>query len=432
MAEHEFFRYLPSSRKKSRRRKKKQGGICETMDSFLATLAPPSTKKDYKNREDEKRNILGVGSWRFSNPQKESVDIEEYDILIIDRKIKVMLTKNISTLPILQADLEKTIWIMTNGQPNQRIIARRNAVMLRRRIRDLDSTMELGLYIFKTADILEEYRNIVNSERKKFFIRANNYEDDPSAQRKEELIGVYLRIARDYIDLSNFFQAPRKMKCPSCNGMNFTVSMDEDSIYICNDCFSEVELLDEAPSFKDANRVNLSSKYTYTKKGHFVDSIKRFMGIQNTDPEKIRKVVAVLREEMRKHNLVAERGKKNSVTKDNLYMFLSEQDGMSNHYDDINLLHHIITGDPCPDISHLVDALNEDFDKFEDGYEDVKDPGRINSLNVDWKLFILLLKNGFPCKKDDFYILKTKAKEDEHIEKSKEVFENLGWPWNAV
>lgn len=416
----EFFRYLPSSKRKNKFKEKDMGV------PFISSTAPSYSGSSTENKQ-QKTSFLGVGE-SIRNNHRQSIDIEEHDILIIDRKIRQMLSEKISTLPELTEDLKKTLWIQNNGQVSQTFQAKRNAVFLRRRIRDLESTMELGFYILRTTEILEEYRQIVSSEKSQSFV-VTKRDIDPSAQRKEELCTAYFSIAKEYIDLSNFYQKPNKMKCPSCAGYDFTVSIDEDSIYICSNCHTEIELLDEAPSFKDANRVNLSSKYTYSKKGHFNEAIQRLMGTQNTDPEKIRDVVLILKREMERHNLVAERGKKNSVTKDNLYMFLSEQ-SLSNHYGDINLLFYMITGEPCHDISHLVDVIREDFDKFEEGYKAVQDPTRINSLNVDWKLYVLLVRRGYPCKKDeDFYILKTKDKEDEHITKTKEVFDYLGWDW---
>jgi len=50
-------------------------------------------------------------------------------------------------------------------------------------------------------------------------------------------------------------------------------------------------------------------------------------------------------------------------------------------------------------------------------------------LNVYYKLYKLLQRNGFNCHKDEFYILKTKAKEDEHDEKMKKAWRILGWDW---
>jgi hypothetical protein len=53
----------------------------------------------------------------------------------------------------------------------------------------------------------------------------------------------------------------------------------------------------------------------------------------------------------------------------------------------------------------------------------------INSINVYYKLLKLLQHIGKPFKKSDFYILKTKTKEDEHDDKMKKAWNLLGWSW---
>jgi hypothetical protein len=120
------------------------------------------------------------------------------------------------------------------------------------------------------------------------------------------------------------------------------------------------------------------------------------------------------------------------VSKDNLYRFLTEK-RLSNHYDDIHLLHHIITGKPCADFSQFEGVLLEYFELQEKALDEIttadKKIGRTNSINVYYKLYKLLQKVGWECKKGDFYILKTKTKEDEHDEKMKKAWFKLGWTW---
>ena len=53
----------------------------------------------------------------------------------------------------------------------------------------------------------------------------------------------------------------------------------------------------------------------------------------------------------------------------------------------------------------------------------------MNSLLVFYKIFILLLRRGFKCRKADFHILKTEMKEEEHEEKMKAAFKICGWEW---
>ena len=61
------------------------------------------------------------------------------------------------------------------------------------------------------------------------------------------------------------------------------------------------------------------------------------------------------------------------------------------------------------------------FDQTEEAYKEVKDFDRMNSLNVNWKLYKLLQLLDYPCKKDDFFCLKTPTKQGEHEEKWEEM-----------
>lgn len=56
------------------------------------------------------------------------------------------------------------------------------------------------------------------------------------------------------------------------------------------------------------------------------------------------------------------------------------------------------------------------FDQIEEAYKEVRNKQRINSLTVNYKLYKLLQLLGYPCRKDQFYMLKTKNKLDEHDE----------------
>ena len=155
--------------------------------------------------------------------------------------------------------------------------------------------------------------------------------------------------------------------------------------------------------------------------------MKKFQGKHNVNPAILQATVDIILLDMEFHNLTS-----SAITKDQMYMFLIERK-LSNHYDDINIIYHIITDYPCPEFSHLESELLELFEQQEKALEEVmndnKNDGRVNSINVYYKLCKLLQRVGYPCKKSDFYILKTKAKEDEHDEIMKKAWIKLGWKW---
>lgn len=440
-----FCQYLPSNRRKVSRPTKKSKSQKPNALSFLAAAPPSTSSTTFSRSKKSSRTCVSrnktsgpstnssegpqKSEWWRPNTSKLQIDAKDYNIFHIDSKIRDKLSANISTVKDLELDLTKILWILNNGDdPAQKVLAKHQASMLRKRIQDLESTLELAFYIFRTADLIEDYRFLICNAGAKSFVSVTPSKCNDSTFRMNELVGEYLCIAQDYVEIENLSQRPKKLICPACQSIDFLLSSDDDSIYICKTCQTEVEILDDAPSFKDTDRVNMASKYTYTRKGHFIDAVKKFQGTQNTDPKKIQNAVLVVEEEMNQHNLVAEQNLRTSVSKDHVYMFLSER-GFSNHYDDLNLIFHIITGVECPNISEFVDELYEDFDKLEDVLEEIKDDDRTNSLSVNYKLYKLLQRRGYSCRKDDFYILKTKTKEDEHDEKMKEAWNVLGWKW---
>lgn len=426
----EFCKYLPKRSRRNRqhvrkiKRRVKESTADPITNSFLVT---PRPKRQYLEASSNKVYKLRL----LQAKDRPKIIAKDYNIFNIDTKIQDYLSSKISTIPELHDDLIKVIWIIENGEPSQRIVAKTKADMLRKRIQDLESTLEFSRYLYRTSHLLERYRSLLKMSHGKSFVSLTPTVYDPKELEMQQIIDKYLCIAQDYVEIERDNQVPKKMICTTCKSIDFEISEDDDSIYNCSFCGTEVEIMDEAPSFRDTDRVNMSSKYVYTRKGHFIDAMKRFQGIQNTDPQKIRKVVESLKQEMIKHNLTAERGLPNSVSKDHLYMFLSEckLSKLSKHYDDINLLYSSITGERCPDISMHEAVLLEEFDLQETALKKVKNPNRKNSQNVNYKLYKLLQRQRFPCKKDSFYILKTKTKEDEHDERMKLAWDLLGWQW---
>ncbi len=406
-----FCKYLPKSETNIPEVKEVKKSV-----SFMVEASPynenvyqETTKRNNKNKRDEGK-----------------INVQQYNIFDIDTKIKENLNKNISSVDELYKDLSLMLSLLNSDGKDQmrKFTAKQKTDMLRKRIKDAESTMELARYIYRTEDLLKKYREI--SKGGVSFI---NNGTDENRVNKGKIIDRFLCIAQEYIKLENIPFKAKKLLCPSCSSPNIQLSIQDDSIYLCDECGAQIEILDDTPCFKDTDRVNLSSKYKYSTKGHFTVAFKRFQGNQNTDPVKLESTVEIIKREMLQHNLVAENGFKNSITKDHIYMFLAEQE-LSRHYDDINLLWHLVTGGPCPDLSAHAGGIFDDFDQMEKVLQEIiKEDDRTNTLTVNYKLYKILQHRGIPCKKDDFYILRTDMKKDEHDEKMKEVFARLNWKW---
>lgn len=357
------------------------------------------------------------------------VDMNSYNIFHIDAIIKEKLKADISSLPSLESDLQLLLENLEGPSAKNKISKQQELAMLRKRIQDIENTFALTLYIHKTADLLEKYQNLQESENSRSFVYKGESHKSSYAQEsieKNNIVSQYISIARKYVEIENYKRVIDVVMCPICKTTNLSKSIEEETSFLCK-CGFEYEILDDTPSFKDTDRVNMSSRYTYTRRGHFIEAIKKYQGKHNIDPETLKSIVDILNKEMNYHHLTPK-----TVTKDHLYMFLAEKK-LCENYEDINILYHIITGNPCPEFSHLEGALLELFEEQEKALVEVtvsdKNDNRVNSINVYYKLYKLLQRLEYPCKKGDFYILKTKTKEDEHDEKMRRAWELLEWPW---
>lgn len=395
---------------------RKKAAVSRTFMSEAAPVAKRSSKHLTSTTTTET-------SSRRSNARKTpsltKLNAQDYDILHIDSYIKEKLKAKMATIPELQKDLKTLLWILNNSDdPLDRIQAKTESSILRKRIQDIEHSFEYGFYILRTTDLLEEYRELFEKTKTRSFvsISAENNVSEKLITQKNVLISKFLRIAREYVQLENFTIRSSRLICESCNGTDFEQSEDE-AIYTCKACGNTLELLDDSPTYKDTDRVNMASRYQYTCRGHFIEAMNKFEGKQNTTiPQGVK---ALLEREMKNHNLTVE-----TTSKDHIYMFLSEKK-LSNHYEDINLIYYMITGTEPPNITEHRPRLLELFDLQEEAYAEVKDPERTNSLNVNYKLYKLLQLVGYPCQKDDFYILRTRTKLEEHDEKWREIIEIL-------
>lgn len=343
------------------------------------------------------------------------------DILYIDRRIKDILKSKVSSLSDMQKTLSQLIWIAGNGIDNfDKLSAKKESEIIRRAIQDIEGGFDLSLYLLKTSSLLEEYAKLVSETQSNSFMRSYENLDEKKNFRKREIVLEFLRIAKDYIKLDGFTGGVgTSPTCDACHSTDLEPG-SVDYTLICNKCGVQMDLLDDSPSFKDSERVNMSARYTYTCKGHFIEAMNRFEGKQNTEiPQN---VIQILNKELEIHGFNEKN--KSLITKDHIYMFLSEK-GLSDFYADINLIYFMVSGVNPPDITAYRNELLDMLEQLEEAYLNVKESGRMNSLNVNWKLYKLLQLLDYPCQKDDFFCLKTPTKQGEHEEKWFEMIDYL-------
>lgn len=360
--------------------------------------------------------------------------MSQLDILSIDIKIKQKFKEEEEKLPEYKErlrDLEKTMKEKLSSRAYKIVLS--NIKELREKIEQISINQKLNFYIAKTGNLLEKYKNILQTPVKLNFLGRATSDN----KEKNKIVSDYLELAQQYTDIEVESVVTsiidNQVICNNCCNRKLFDIIDS-SIYICLSCGAQQEILLHTSSYKDIDRVNISAKYTYDRKVHFRDCINQYQGKQNSTIDS--KVFIRLLDQFEKHHLLL--GDKytlkeircEKITKEHIHLFLKELD-YTKHYENVNLIHYKITGIKPDDISYIEDKLLEDFDILTDLYDKKfkNKPGfdRKNFINTQYVLYQLLIKYKHPCKKEDFTILKTVDRKSFHDDVTKILFEELGW-----
>ncbi len=342
-----------------------------------------------------------------------------FNIFEIHSRILQIFDKEYAELPEMKNKIERLNSIIhTDPVEKQKTIDECNK--LKNKIYLIDSGIREAQYLYKTDSIIKEYEILLSKPIKVDFM-GKKILGGADAQKKQNLITSFINIAKNYIDIippSNSFHT---ILCEDCNVEMYKL---DDLLFVCPECSFVTQQLASLASYQDNNRINSAQRYVYDKRAHFGDSIKKFQGTQNTTIPI--KVYQDIWEKINSHDLKIEQ-----ITKDHIYDFLKITKH-TEYYEDITLIYSEITTIKPPNISHLESQLFEFFDEIDPVYERIKPKDRVNFLNGQFVLFKLLQKLKFPCKEEDFYILKTRDKMLEHDKIWKAICQELKWTYIAT
>lgn len=350
---------------------------------------------------------------------------------MIDYEIKKKFEDEFIQLPLYEkklTELKNTLETLNKNKSKSTCKLQKTIDILQNSIYDIKNKETYHFYIAETANLLEQYKKILKTPLKMNFMGKPNKIN----KKKNEIVNSYLSIAKKYHLLEN--KPRRKEKTVNCNNCpnKKLFEVIDNSIYICITCGAQQEILLHTSTYRDLNRINMSSKYTYDRKVHFRDSIKQYQGKQNSTIEQ--KVYDDLENQFFLHHLLEgdvntpKKKRFKNITKDIIHMFLKELD-YTKHYENVNLIHYTITGKKPDDISHLEDRLMSDFDILTDLYDkkfkNKPEYERKNFINTQYVLYQLLVRYKHPCKKENFTMLKTVDRKSFHDNIAKVCFQEL-------
>jgi len=339
---------------------------------------------------------------------------QEYNICELNTQILNLFENEYNSLPSLQKKCNRYKWIYDNADnETDKQRAYIEWIQMLEKIEQIDSGFREAKYIHQVEPLLKEFDKLLSKPVKVDFMGNKIYDQQ---DKKEVIISDFLNIAKNYIDIVPIQGKKKELVCEDCN---IDLQREDDFIFICPICGFEYKQLTSNSGYNENSRINTAQRYVYEKRVHFGDSIKKYQGIQNTTilPNVYEDILA----KIKSHEIPIK-----NLTKEHLYHFLKST-GHSDHYENMTLIYYEITGIKPPDISHLEGKLYEFFDQIEPIYERIKSPDRSNFLNGQFILYKLLQKLKYPCKEEDFYILKTRDKMLEHDQIWKQICRELSW-----
>lgn len=288
-------------------------------------------------------------------------------------------------------------------------------------------------YELQTFDLFQEYLDLINGLE--------------GTETIDNLVIKYMDILRSYFDETllrslNIIETFSKktlllstpIVCTNCNNAKDFIHYDENLV-ICLRCNVEIYTLNTS-SINDISRINISNKYVYDRKVHFKDCLEQYQAKQNTNINP--QVYENIERELVNNGILKPKGVESqgerfkNITRQHVIYFLKLL-GYTKYYEDVILIHYILTGQQPDNIEHLESKLIDDFnlliETYDKLYSNIK---RKNFISSQYVLFQLLRKHNYPCKKDDFAVLKTMERKDCHDEICKTLFDALGWDYLYV
>lgn len=363
---------------------------------------------------DSKKNIISI-----HNSIIQHFKQEQELLPILDRRIKELkyMYNNICSDSDIRDKLSTEI------------------VEITKRYNTIQSNQNLNFYLLQSTILLDEYKKELEKPLQMNFMGNQNTVDNV---KKNEITRKFMelvkKISPDNFDIPLSVSGNSNNVCLTCNKKDtFDNIIDTTNTVTCNYCGTEKDMLQSTFSYKDTDRINITTKYQYDRRVHFRECINQFQGKQNSTIKQ--EVYDKLIEQLDRHGLVRDgdlpqKIKYEQVTKYHIYIFLKEI-GCSNHYEDLNLIYYTITGNELDDISHLEDVLMDDFDKlsqlYDEEYIKTKKISRKNFINTQYVLYQLLKRHKYPCARNDFTFLKTIERKGFHDDICSDLFKKLNW-----
>jgi len=262
-----------------------------------------------------------------------------------------------------------------------------------------------GYYIVRVFNIVKRFRN-------RSLSMLDEFRNDVRIKLSMDDLISYSIIAKEYaVELK--IKQNQVVVCRICRTTN--IVENHDGTLFCGTCGSIYDT--RVVGIKDVDSIN-SIKSSYSIRQNILKIIDRFQGKNlSISEENIDKVSR----ELRKMGLAPTHVKCEHILK------ILKELKLNKHYEDTYGILNRIRGYIKIDIQDHVAQILKYHDILENVYARIKDPTRVNSLNVHFKLFKLIRLCGLECDVSDFCSLRTDQKFEEHEERWRDICRLTGW-----
>ncbi len=307
---------------------------------------------------------------------------------------------------------------------------------LDKQIKEIITNSEQQKYIDQSSGLLSAYTDL-GHQPKVVSLKMEEKEKilDPQQSLRQTIIARYLDVARQYIEIDITQDIQHTNSCPGCGASIDDLVLDETGLVpgYCSNCGMERSMVSQSSCYQNQSRANTSSRNNYEDRDNFFKAMKRYQGKQpnKIPPEIYRQLDKYFAdyglpdaEEIKKRPL-DRNGRREGTNRDMLFKALFDI-GRSSYYEDVNLIGNTYWGWELPDISHLEDAIMDDYDASQRVFERTKTE-RKSCLNSQYRLFRHLRKLNYPCSEADFKIVTTREILEYHENMWKIMCDELGW-----
>lgn len=319
-----------------------------------------------------------------------------------NEKIEASFREAKTQLPTYEKELKTIVTVLSKSlNTEERLTLEKRAKELKDVIDDLLNDTSLGFYLLEAHNFLEQFSKIDKKEATPFMKK-----DRVVTNESRELSAAFLTLIKRYNNILNLdiptitSSHKNTIVCKCGNTKDFDII--DNRLFYCQKCGVQIkENMGTKSTYKDIDRINVSSKYKYTRMIHIRNCVRQYQGKQ-----KVRIPLQCIKDIKDQLEL---NGNVKKVNPQHIRSALQET-GWSDQYENFVLIWSMITSKECPDISFLEDQIYRDFEHIEREYNIIMGSSqeeRSSFMSYPYVLYQIITRHGIKCDLNFFNMLKS-------------------------